>query len=236
MTAASGRRAAPAPSPWDVNPATGVSTNTTNGNNAIAVHNWTNNSPFTVGTETATARPNRDYHYPWTNQWFEQRCNPATTFTSAQRNDIDAARANLFAMHNQMHDWSYRLGFIEATFNMQRVNVGLGGLANDPEQGNAQAGGISGGPAERFAARDNANQVTPPDGIAPITNMYLWQPIAGTFYAPCVDGDFDMTVIGHEYTHAISNRMVAGPNIGPERYRRPARWGRAGRTSSRSSS
>jgi extracellular elastinolytic metalloproteinase len=44
--------------------------------------------------------------------------------------------------------------------------------------------------------------------------MYLWQPIAGGFYAPCVDGDFDMSVIGHEYTHAISNRMVAGPNAG----------------------
>jgi hypothetical protein len=42
--------------------------------------------------------------------------------------------------------------------------------------------------------------------------MYLWQPIAGAFYAPCVDGDYDMSVIGHEYTHAISNRMVAGPD------------------------
>ena len=44
--------------------------------------------------------------------------------------------------------------------------------------------------------------------------MYLWQPIAGSFYAPCVDGDYDMTVIGHEYTHAITNRMIAGPNAG----------------------
>ena len=44
--------------------------------------------------------------------------------------------------------------------------------------------------------------------------MYLWQPIPGGFYAPCVDGDYDMSVIGHEYTHAISNRMVAGPNNG----------------------
>jgi hypothetical protein len=84
---------------------------------------------------------------------------------------------------------------------------------NDPEQGNAQAGGVSGGPPT-FAARDNANQITPPDGHPPITNMYLWQPIAGSFYAPCVDGDFDMSVIGHEYTHAITNRMIAGPNDG----------------------
>ena len=38
--------------------------------------------------------------------------------------------------------------------------------------------------------------------------MYLWQPIAGTFYAPCVDGDYDMAVIGHEYGHMIENRMV----------------------------
>ena len=65
--------------------------------------------------------------------------------------------------------------------------------------------------------------------------MYLWQPIAGSFYAPCVDGDYDMTVIGHEYAHAISRRMVAGPNMGLSG-NQPARWGRAGRTSSRSSS
>ena len=44
--------------------------------------------------------------------------------------------------------------------------------------------------------------------------MFLWQPIAGSFYSPCVDGDYDMSVIGHEYTHMISNRMVAGPNSG----------------------
>ncbi len=198
---------------WDVNPGAGSSF-TTDGNNAKGVHNWFSNDPFTVGTETATPRPARDYVYPWTNQWHQTRCNPDTTFTSAARNDVDAARANLFAMHNRMHDWSYHLGFTEQTFNLQKDNFGRGGLGNDNEQGNAQAGGVSGGPASGFAARDNANQITPPDGQAPITNMYLWQPIAAGFYAPCVDGDFDMSVVGHEYTHAISNRMVAGPNTG----------------------
>ncbi|WP_433310898.1 M36 family metallopeptidase [Micromonospora chersina] len=197
---------------WDVDPATGTSTTTTRGNNAFAVQNWFSNDPFSVGTETATPRPDRNYAYPWTNQWYEQKCSP-DTFTSPQANDIDAARANLFAMHNRMHDWSYHLGFTEATWNMQRDNLGRSGLGNDPEQGNAQAGGVSGGPPN-FAARDNANQITPPDGIAPTTNMYLWQPIAGSFYAPCVDGDFDMSVIAHEYGHAISNRMIAGPNGG----------------------
>jgi extracellular elastinolytic metalloproteinase len=201
--------------PWDyLAPAPGTTTTTTNGNNAIAVHNWNSNNPFTVGTETATARPAQDYVYDWTNQWFDEQCEPGgATFDSADRNDIDAARANLFAMHNRMHDWSYHLGFTETTFNLQRNNFGKGGLGGDPEQGNAQAGGVTGGPPG-FAARDNANQITGNDGVAPITNMYLWQPFAGAFYAPCVDGDFDMTVIGHEYTHAISNRMVAGANAG----------------------
>jgi extracellular elastinolytic metalloproteinase len=200
------------PLAWDVDPATGLPTNTTSGNNAIGVHNWFNNDPFSVGTETSTPRPNRNYDYPWANQWFTEKCNPST-FTSPQANDIDAARANLFAMHNRMHDWSYHLGFTEALFNLQNDNFGKGGLGNDREQGNAQAGGVSGGPPN-FEARDNANQITPRDGLAPITNMYLWQSIAGAFYAPCVDGDFDMTVIAHEYTHAITNRMIAGPNAG----------------------
>jgi extracellular elastinolytic metalloproteinase len=199
--------------PWDVDAQTGLSTTTSIGNNARTVENWNSADPFTVGVTPATPRPNRDYLYPWTNQWFEEGCNPATTFTSPERNDIDAAIANLFVMHNRMHDWSYHLGFTETTFNLQTSNFGLGGAELDPEQGNAQAGGIVGGPPN-FLARDNANQITPPDGQAPITNMYLWQPIAAAFYAPCVDGDFDMTVIGHEYTHAISNRMVAGPDVG----------------------
>ena len=197
--------------PWDVNARTGVATNTTLGNAAKSVENWNRFDPFTVGVNPATPSPTRDYAYGWTNQWLEQRCNPGTTFTSPQRNDIDAALANLFAMHNRMHDWSYHLGFTERTFNLQDFNFGRGGAENDLEQGNAQAGGIVGGPPA-FLARDNANQITPADGIPPITNMYLWQPIAAGFYAPCVDGDFDMSVIGHEYTHAISNRMVGGPS------------------------
>ena len=46
--------------------------------------------------------------------------------------------------------------------------------------------------------------------------MYLWQPVAGAFYPPCVDGDYDAGVIGHEYGHMIENRMIGkgGPALG----------------------
>jgi hypothetical protein len=127
--------------------------------------------------------------------------------------------AHLFASHNRMHDWSYLLGFTERNWNLQDDNfgnqprgLGLGG-EGDPEVGDAQAGALTGGfPA--YVGRTNANQLTPPDGLIPITNQYLFQPIAGAIYVPCVDGSYDMTVVAHEYTHAISNRMVAGPLLG----------------------
>ena len=197
------------PVAWDVDAATNTPTFQTRGNNARATDKWNSNVGNLAGTVFSSS-PTRDYVYPWTNQWFTSRCNPAS-FTSLQQNDIDAARANLHAMHNRMHDWSYVLGFTETAFNAQAFNFAKGGLQNDPEHGNAQAGGIVGGPPG-FASRDNANQFTPADGLVPVTNMFLWQPIPASFYSPCVDGDYDMSVIAHEYGHLVSNRMVAGPN------------------------
>ncbi|MFI7700283.1 M36 family metallopeptidase [Nonomuraea sp. NPDC049480] len=192
---------------WDVDHATGAPTNTSIGNAARTFENRASGDPFTVGTRSNVLTPSRNYAYPWRNTWYEAKCDPATLDQPGE-NDLEAAIANLNAMHNRMHDWSYRLGFTETAWNMQDDNGDRGGLGDDPEQGNAQAG------ARVLSVRDNANQITGPDGVAPITNMYLWQPIAGAFYAPCVDGDYDMSVIGHEYTHAISGRMIAGPTAG----------------------
>ncbi|MGH8881963.1 MAG: M36 family metallopeptidase, partial [Stackebrandtia sp.] len=201
------------PLAWDVDPTNRRPSETTLGNNAFAVHNWFSNDPFKVGKELATERPNRDYAYAWTNQWQREKCSPAV-FDTQRRNDIDAARANLFAMHNRMHDWSYHLGFTEEAWNLQTNNCDRGGLGNDAERGQSQSGGRAGGAPPGFPSRDNANQSSPPDGVPPVTNMYLWQPIPGGFYAPCVDGDYDMSVIGHEYGHAITGRMIGGPNAG----------------------
>jgi hypothetical protein len=187
---------------WDINLATGTPTFTSSGNAANDVVLWGAGTPPTP----ATASPDRNYIYSFTDQWHQAGCNP-DTFASAQRIDADAAVTNLFAMHNRMHDWAYLLGFTEAAWNLQAVNLSPAGLGGDAEQGRAQAGALSG-------SRNNANQGTPRDGLQPTTNMFLWQPVAGGAYPPCVDGDYDMTVVGHEYTHAISNRMIAGPNSG----------------------
>jgi uncharacterized repeat protein (TIGR01451 family) len=160
----------------------------------------------------------REYTFPWKNIWENAKCSPTALVAAGDRNDVDAATTNLFSLHNRMHDWSYFLGFTEQNFNLQDNNFGNTapgayplGRENDPEFGNVQAGAVDGG-APSYLGRDNANQITLNDGIPGITNQYLFQPIAGAFYPPCVDGDFDMSVVGHEYTHAISNRMVGGPD------------------------
>jgi extracellular elastinolytic metalloproteinase len=201
---------AASPQPWDVFPPTGQASRTTMGNNAFSAEAWT--TPFTPGpTGYRPVTPSRHYVYPWTNQWYEEACNPST-FASSQRVDIDAATANLFVMHNRMHDWSYHLGFTEENWNAQLHNFGTRPQGErDPILGDVQAGGLTGG-FPSYLGRDNANMLTLPDGIPSITNMYLWQPIRGAAYLACVDGDYDMAVIAHEYGHMIENRMIGKGN------------------------
>src|SRR5262249_345134 len=79
-------------------------------------------------------------------------------------------------------------------------------LGNDGLLGNAQSGAATG-------SRDNANMGTGADGLHPTTNQFLWQPLAASFYAPCVDGAYDFSVFGHEYGHLIENRMI-GKGVG----------------------
>ena len=97
-----------------------------------------------------------------------------------------------------MHDFSYYLGFTEDNYNLQLSNLGRGGVEGDQEVGNAPGRCPDGRPPS-YLGRDNANQITLQDGVPGITNQYLFQPIAGAFYSPCVDGALDMGIVGHRY-------------------------------------
>ena len=207
--------------PWDVDARTGLHSFTTTGNNARTAPSYLSFLTPDAGAAYQPFSLTRDYDFSFTNQWYAQACDPAA-FTTGNRNDIDAATVNLFVGHNRIHDWSYFLGFTERTWNLQSHNFGqptaqsgvvpTASQGGDPELGQSQAGAVGGGPA--FTGRDNANQITLQDGIPGITNQYLWQPLQAGFYAPCVDGAYDQSVIAHEYGHAIQNRMVAGPDSG----------------------
>ena len=200
-----------APGPWDTLAGTGLGTSTTVGNNANTHEAWA--SPLTPGgLLQAPVSPTRQYTDQFTDAWNNSKCDPAQLVPGG--NDINHSVTNLFVNLNRMHDYSYYLGFTEQNYNLETSNQGRGGMQGDPEIGNAQAGALSGAPYATGLGRDNANQIALQDGVPGITNQYLFQPIAGAFYAPCTDGSLDFGIVGHEYTHAISNRMVAGPDEG----------------------
>jgi len=218
--------------PYDSDGVTGLGTNSTVGNNAVTT-NAQLSSSLTPGAPAAppTGDGTRDYGYTgldtFTDQWHTARCNPSALLTPPSAN-INAAIINLFVGHNRIHDFSYRLGLTEVRGALQESNYGKNGTdvaEGDPELGNAQNAAATNnafavtnqvtGPAAGvgLTGRDNANQITLQDGVPGITNQYLFQPIVG-FYSPCTDGDLDATVFLHEYTHAISNRLIAGPATG----------------------
>jgi extracellular elastinolytic metalloproteinase len=213
--------------PWDAqldSAGNNLGTMQTTGNNVDDARLWSGahgafGNPLLFRDTSAT----RDYRPAFTNAWFNSGCNPALVSDpvgNPAANDIEAATVNLFVGHNVMHDYSYYLGFDEGHWNSQQYNNGVttidpfpvpGGpfvqpLANDGLNGNAQAGAATG-------SRDNANMGTGADGTHAQTNMFLWQSIAGSFYAPCVDGDYDFSVYGHEFGHMIENRMI-GKGVG----------------------
>src|SRR6266542_657910 len=213
--------------PWDVqldSAGNDLGTMQTTGNNADEVRLWSG-THLIYGDPSLfrPTSPTRDYQPTFTNAWFTSGCDPALVsdpVNNPAANDVEAAAVNLVVGHNIMHDYAYYLGFDEGHWNAQQYNNGVttvddypppGGtvavpVGNDGLLGNAQSGAATG-------SRDNANMNTGADGAHPRTNMFLWQSLAAAFYAPCVDGDYDFGVFGHEFGHMIENRMI-GKGVG----------------------
>jgi len=159
------------------------STRQTRGNNAIAATDLNANNAIGTNEIQPTADANDSFDFPF------------SPLQSAS-NFREASVANAFYLVNDYHDRTYRLGFTEASGNFQTSNFGLGGAQNDEVQVDAQDG----------AGTNNANFATPPDGSKPRMQMFLFTITGG----PQEDGDLDGTVIYHENTHGLSNRLVGG--------------------------
>lgn len=107
----------------------------------------------------------------------------------------DAQRIlNIFYLNCYMHDFFYMLGFRERDGNFQRDNLGRGGIPSDAVDARAYRGPVSG----------TASMFTPIDGASPIMRMGL---VASTNRHTALDS----SVVFHEYTHGVSNRLVGGP-------------------------
>lgn len=116
------------------------------------------------------------------------------TFDPSDPAGDDQKVLNIFYYNCVMHDFFYLLGFQEDDGNFQRDNFGRGGLQFDRVDARAHSGVVNG----------TANMATPIDGFNPIMNMGL---VAQTDRHTA----FDSSVVFHEFTHGVSNRLVGGP-------------------------
>ncbi len=126
--------------------------------------------------------------------------------------------AQVFFFVNNFHDYLERkpIGFTEAAGNFQTKNFSGKGKGHDAVDTQTLDGANSTGTGLPDGAHiDNANMDTPPDGHAPVMQMYLQhQPFTsypdGDPFPPNNTGDESDTVY-HEYTHGLSHRLVIDP-------------------------
>jgi extracellular elastinolytic metalloproteinase len=176
----------------------GLAGPTTLGNNASTYANYSN---FLVPADQGPrpVSPTSQFNYTYDMNWQKSK---GATVPPSYALDLNPAATNLFYHHNRIHDEFYDFGFTETAGNFQTDG-------GDPILGLVHAGAASGG-APTYTGRDNAYMLTLPDGIPPWSGMFLWEPINDAFEGPYSDGNFDASVIEHEYAHGLSNRYVAG--------------------------
>ncbi|KAH6915888.1 metalloprotease [Coprinopsis sp. MPI-PUGE-AT-0042] len=149
----------------------------TSGNNVIAYK-----TSLTTGLTSQSETDLFDYPYN-------------DTLAPSVASNVAAATTNAFYIINVIHDFTYRYGFTEKTFNFQDDNFGKGGSGSDRVQVSVQDA----------SGTNNANFATPPDGQPGRCRMYIW-----TSTSPNRDGALQNDILVHEVTHGISNRLTGG--------------------------
>jgi extracellular elastinolytic metalloproteinase len=120
--------------------------------------------------------------------------NGVVRFNPADPVGDDQKILNIFYYNCFMHDFLYLYGFRESDGNFQKDNFGRGGAFADPVTAFSHNVEING----------TATMSTRVDGISPIMNMGL---VANTNRHTA----FDSSVVFHEFTHGVTNRLVGGP-------------------------
>ncbi|KAF9044990.1 Fungalysin metallopeptidase-domain-containing protein [Panaeolus papilionaceus] len=110
----------------------------------------------------------------------------------SHRRNIRASTTNAFYVMNAVHDFTYLYGFTEKAFNFQHTNFGLGGKDKDSVTVSVQDP----------TRVNNANFATPPDGQPGRAKFFI--------YDGWRDSAMDNSLLVHEYTHGITNRMTGG--------------------------
>jgi extracellular elastinolytic metalloproteinase len=102
---------------------------------------------------------------------------------------------NAFYLACRMHDYFYLLGFREKDWNFQVSNGARGGTGGDPVEVQAHPGPIP----------LTSSMHTEPEGTSPTLKL-------GRYADTGRHCALDATVVAHEFTHGVTNRLVGGPN------------------------
>ncbi|PPQ79033.1 hypothetical protein CVT25_002342 [Psilocybe cyanescens] len=175
----------------------GPVTNTTSGNNVVA-----SNYATKLPVPQTSAPINFVYLYN-------------SSVDPLQGTNPQAAVVNAFYTINSVHDFAYMYGFNEKAFNFQVNNFGLGGVGGDPVVVTVQD-------MRKF---NTAQFATPPEGQPAECNTYLYTGgsavSAQAIYTRVLqfhfvriqvrrDTDLDNSMLVHEATHGITNRLTGG--------------------------
>ncbi len=128
--------------------------------------------------------------------------NPAKA--NSWRTNLNQDVTNAFYLANNFHDYlaKWPIGFTKAAGSFDAVG-------NDPVRLNALDGANTANGLPDADHVDNANMNTPPDGQSPTMQMYLFhQPGAADDPFLPTSSSNDATILYHEYTHGLSNRLV----------------------------
>ena len=130
--------------------------------------------------------------------------------TNSWRKNMNEDTTNGFYFASNFHDYLQKapISFTPAAGNFTAKG-------HDPVMLNTLDGANTAGGMPDGNHIDNANMSTPPNGISPTMQMYLFHaPGATDAEDPFVPttGSLDASVQYHEYTHGLSNRLVIDAN------------------------
>jgi hypothetical protein len=115
---------------------------------------------------------------------------------------------------NRFHDHLKQkpIGFTEGAGNFQARNPSGNGKGGDSVRAEVFDGAATDGGLPNKRHYNNANMFTPPDGQAPAMQLYLFQEDRFSRGWPSANAGDDASIVYHEYTHGLSNRLVTYPN------------------------
>jgi extracellular elastinolytic metalloproteinase len=179
--------------------------------NVAHVYNDANDDNVAEASEEITPSGHREFNFPFQNfnsvspkctAVFQCSWDPKTPNSWQTNRNQNAVQVLYYLGKYHDHLRNAPIGFTRSAGNFEAVD----GDAVQAEimDGSNTANGL---PDSNHA--DNANMATPPDGVPPRMQMYLFPDPADPTdpFLPSNGGD-EADVVYHEYTHGLSNRLV----------------------------